>query len=138
MTKQTQQTINEVFESAPQIQNFLDGDYFKAVCELGALSHLKQEFYVPDTSSGLFLSLFQRHVFKKAQKENGAVKVEFNMVNRYLYNYNKISRTYSTKKEENYNLFIQRVKELCETKNFTLFSLTPVTSVDELADALGQ
>lgn len=138
MSKDTQQSVEQFIE-APQIQNFLESDYFTAICELGALSHLGVRFFIPDTSKGMFSSLYQRHVFKATQPaKDSSIKVQFNMVNRYLYEYNRQSRTYSKKKEENYNLFISKVKELCDTKAFTLFSLTPVTSTDELSEALSK
>ena len=136
-------TINEkpeqiaTLEMAPEQKPFLEGDYFEGLCEIAAACHLKQELYTSTNNIGIFNSLYFKRIFARKQNQNGSWTVgEFVMQNRYLYNYDRITRTYGSKKEENYNAFITRVKEIIATKNFKLFSTTKVDKVDELDEIL--
>ena len=129
--------VAEKLEMAPEQKPFLDGDYFTGLCEIAAACHLKQELYTSTNNIGIFNSLYFKRIFARKQNQNGSWTVgDFVMQNRYLYNYDRITRTYGSKKEENYTAFINRVKDIIANKNFKLFSTVKVDKVDELDEIL--
>lgn len=129
--------VTETLEMAPEQKPFLEGDYFTGLCEIAAASHLKQPLFTSTNNIGIFNSLYFKRIFARKQNPDNSWTVgDFAMQNRYLYNYDRITRTYGSKKEENYNAFISRVKEIIATKNFKLFSTVKVDKVDELDEVL--
>lgn len=137
MTKQTQIENEIKLEKAPEQKPFLEGEYFAGLCEIAAASNQKLPIYVPDKSKGVFNSLYFKRVFARSLNEDGSWNVgDFDMQNRYLYNYDRLTRTYGSKKEENYTAFINRVKEIIAKKEFKVFSLTKPETVSELDEIL--
>lgn len=124
-------------EKAPEAKPFLEGDYFQGLCEIATACHTKTPIFTTPATIGIFNSLYFKRVFSRAQNPDESWTVgEFEMQNRYLYNYDRLTRTYGAKKDDNYNEFIKRVKELSASKNFKIFSLTKVDKVDNLAEVL--
>lgn len=135
MTKQ--QTINEVqLEMAAEPIPFLDGEYFRGMCEIAAASHSKKDLFIPTNTKGIFDSLFGKRVYARKQNTDGSFTVgNFVMQNRYLYDYDRNTRTYGAKKEENYAKFLQLVKEIVAKDEYKVFSIQPIQST-ELDQAL--
>ena len=125
-----------VLEMAPEIVSFTDGEYFTGMCEIAAAQALKIDLFIPAETWGIFQSLFLKRTFGRTQNENGSFTVgNFQMKNRYLYNYDKASRSYVTVKEDNMKAFSEKVKALVEgTEDFKVFSKekTVTDSIDEI------
>lgn len=145
MTKETkEQVMTEVkeeqvstLEMAPEAKPFLDGDYFQGLCEIAAACNKKLNLYIPETGKGIFNSLYFKRVFARKVNEDGSWSVgNFVMQNRYLYNYDRLTRTYGSKKEDNYVAFIKRVKEIIAKNDFKIFSLEKTVQVNELDEIL--
>lgn len=118
---------------------FVDGEYFRGMCEIAAAAHTKTAIYVPSNVQGIFDSLFHKRIFARKQLDNGSWAVGNFAVadNRYLYVYDRNSGTYTSKKEDNYAKFLEIVKEVAEKKNYTVFSLTAPAKEKELDAILG-
>lgn len=123
---------------APEIKPFLDGDYFRGLCEIAAASKQGVELYVPDASYGLFQSLYYKRVYGREEiKEKGCFKIlQFAMKNRFLYDYDRETRTYGNVKPANYDKFVETVKHILATNDYKLFSLSPVYA-ETLDEVLG-
>lgn len=129
MAKQTttKQTIQ--LEKAPEPKPFLEGEYFRGLCEIAAACKENIKLFIPDNTLGIFQSLFYKRVYARKEMNDGSYMVgNFEMKNRFLYEYDRNTRTYGAVKEENYGTFIKTVKNIIETKDFKIFSLTPVHS----------
>jgi hypothetical protein len=135
-TENKGQEIELVMAEAPVA--FTDGDYFRGMCEIAAAAHTKQALYIPAKTRGIFDSLFHKRIFARKELENGSWAVgNFQVTeNRYLYNFDPITRTYRDKKEDNYNSFLTLVKEISEKKNYTVFSLTAPVKENNQLDAI--
>ena len=138
MATENKQTVMEL-EMAAKPVAFVDGDYFKGMCEIAAAAHTQTPIYVPANVQGIFDSLFHKRIFARKQLENGSWAVgKFAVTdNRYLYVYDRNTGNYTTQKEDNYNRFLELVKELAEKKNFSVFSLTAPAKEKELDTILG-
>ena len=131
MTKQLEQQNEVQLEMAQEPTPFLDGEYFRGMCEIAAASHSKKDLFIPANTLGIFNSLFGKRIFARKQNENGSYTVgNFVMMNRYLYDYDRITRTYGAKKEENYDKFLAVVKEIVKSNDYKVFSLTPVEATE--------
>lgn len=134
MAKQTEQII---LETAPEIKPFLDGEYFRGLCEIAVACKKGIQLFVPDTSFGIFQSLYYKRVYARKEMENGSYTVgNFQMKNRFLYEYDRETRSYGNVKPANYDKFLETVKQIMETNNFTIFSLKPVYA-ETLDEVLG-
>ena len=127
-----EKTINEVqLEMAAEPTPFLEGEYFRGMCEIAAAAHSKKDLFIPAATEGIFNSLFGKRVFARKQNENGSFTVgNFAMQNRYLYDYDRNTRTYGAKKEENYAKFLENVKAIVAKDDYKVFSLQPIESTD--------
>ena len=125
MTPKTQKTQ---LEKAPEQKPFLESDYFLGLCEIASCCMTGKEIFIPAKSKGIFNSLFFRRIFAKGETKNGGYIVgDFNTQNKFLYEYDTESGTYTTKKEKNIAVFANNVKALNDgTREFTIFSLVKV------------
>lgn len=126
-------------EMAKEPVPFTEGEYFKGMCEIAAAAHTKTNLFIPSKTRGIFDSLFHKRIFARKELENKSWAVgNFQVTeNRYLYNYDPTTRSYRDKKEDNYNKFIDLVKEISEKKNYTVFSLTAPVKEEQLDAILG-
>ena len=89
-------------------------------------------------TNGIFQSLYFKKVFARAEQSDGSYIVgNFEMKNRYLYNYNKLTGTYDSVKDDNLEAFVTRVKEIIEKNDYKVFSLTPVANPENLDELIG-
>lgn len=142
MTTTKEKTNNEVqLEMAAEPIPFLNGEYFRGMCEIAAASHSKKNLFIPAKTKGIFDSLFGKRTYARKQNNDGSYTVgNFVMQNRYLYDYDRNTRTYGTKKEENYAKFLQLVKEIVAKDDYKVFSIQPIQSTEldqALDDVLG-
>ena len=137
MTKtETKQNLETELAMAPEPIPFLEGEYFRGMCEIAAAAHSKKDLFIPANTLGIFNSLFGKRIFARKQNENGSYTVgNFVMMNRYLYDYDRNTRVYGAKKEENYNKFVETVKAISENNDYKVFSLNPIEAT-ELEQAL--
>lgn len=137
MTKQNE-TVAVTLEKAPEAIPFLKGEYFEGLCEIASACMSKAELYIPERTNGIFQSLYFKRVFARQENANGSWTVgEFDTNNRFLYNYDRVTRTYGAPKQDNIVAFKARVKELIEKKDYQVFSLKPIQKADDLSDFLG-
>lgn len=131
-TKSEQLTL----DMAPEIKPFLDGDYFKGLCEIAAACHTKKELYIPQATQGIFNSLYFKRIFARKQNEETKAWIvgNFQMKNRFLYNWDRLNRTYGDKKEDNYNRFVEQVNSIVKSNDYKIFSLTPVVNTADDLD----
>lgn len=114
------------FEKAPQPTDFLEGEYFTGLCELAAACQTKKILYIPAKTLGIFESLYHKRIFARAKtKDKGFLIGEFDIKNRYLFNYNIYSKTY-TEPNSNMQTFIEKVKDIIAKDNYKIFSLQPI------------
>lgn len=127
------------FEKAPATIPFLESEYFQGLCELAVASHMQLPVFVDEEHTGIFQSLFFKRIYSRKLNEDKSWSIaEFEMKNRYLYNYNSLTKQYESKKDENYTAFCNKVRELAESKNFKVFSLENKALASEaLADIIG-
>lgn len=113
-----------VLEMAPELVPFTEGEYFTGMCEIAAAQTLKQPLFVPTETWGIFQSLFLKRTFGRAQNTDGSYTVgNFQMKNRYLYNYDRKTKDYVSVKEDNMEAFANKVKALVDgTEEFKVFS----------------
>lgn len=124
-------------EMAPEAKPFLEGEYFQGLCEIAAACATKTNIFTSANNIGIFNSLYFKRTFARTQNKDGSWTVgNFVMQNRYLYNYDRISRTYGSKKEDNYNEFVKRVKEIVAKNEYKIFSLEQQTEVSELEEII--
>lgn len=124
-----------VLEMAPELVPFTEGEYFTGMCEIAAAQTLKQPLFVPTETWGIFQSLFLKRTFGRAQNADGSYTVgNFQMKNRYLYNYDRKTRNYVSVKEDNMEAFANKVKALVDgTEEFKVFSKEkPETSIEDV------
>ena len=138
MTTTKEKTNNEVqLEMASLPTPFLDGEYFRGMCEIAAAAHSNKNLFVPAKTKGIFDSLFGKRVYGRKQNNDGSFTVgNFVMQNRYLYDYDRNTRTYGARKEENYDKFLQLVKEIVAKDDYKIFSIQPIPT--ELEQALNE
>lgn len=120
---------------------FVNGEYFRGMCEIAAAAQTQTPIYVSNETQGLFESLYMKRIFGRKQLANGSWIVgNFEIAkNRYLFEYNKATQSYGAKKEDNYNKFIEIVKDVIANGNYTVFSTEPAkeSKTLTLADILG-
>lgn len=128
MAKTATKEVEQMLEMAEAPKRFLDSEYFQGLCEIATACATKQNIFIPEKSLGIFNSLFFKRIFGRKLNDNGSYTVgNFQMKNRYLYNWDRIAKTYSTIKEENYNKFSEKVKALANgTEEFTVFSIKQI------------
>lgn len=115
-------------ERAPQPTPFLEGEYFRGLCEIAAACETSTPLFVPDVTKGLFDSLFYKRIYARYEMKDGSYSVgEFDLKNRYLYNYDRDIEQYTSVKQKNYDTFIATVKDIITNNDYQIFSLTPVT-----------
>jgi hypothetical protein len=114
----------KTLEMAPEIVSFTDGDYFTGMCEVAAAQALKISLFIPTETWGIFQSLYLKRTFGRVQNADGSYTVgNFQMKNRYLYNYDRVSKSYVSVKEDNMKAFSAKVKALVDgTEEFKVFS----------------
>ena len=123
-------------EMAPAPVNFLESEYFRGLCEIAAACTTETPLFIPQNSYGIFQSLYFKRIFARTENADGSYAVgNFQMKNRYLYNYDRTTGSYVDKKEENFNKFIEMTKEIVSTKEYKIFS-TEATKEESLADIL--
>lgn len=136
---ENKEQVTVELEMAKEPTPFTEGEYFRGMCEIAAAAHTKQALYIPAKTRGIFDSLFHKRIFARKELDNKSWAIgNFQVAeNRYLYNYDPLTRSYRDKKEDNYNRFLELVKEISEKKNYTVFSLTaPVKEINQLDDIL--
>jgi hypothetical protein len=123
MTKAEQQKLVEL-EMAEAPKSFVEGDYFRGMCEIAAAAHTNTPLFIPQETEGIFNSLYFRRIFARKQLEDGSWMVGNIAItnNRYLYTYDRVSKTYTSKKEDNYNKFVELVKSISDNKDYKVFS----------------
>ena len=125
-------------ETAPTPVPFLQGEYFEGLCEIASACQQNVALYIPMKTNGIFQSLYFKRVFARAEQSDGSYIVgNFEMKNRYLYNYNKLTGTYDSVKDDNLEAFVTRVKEIIEKNDYKVFSLTPVANPENLDELIG-
>ena len=125
-------------QTAPTPTPFLQGEYFEGLCEIAAACKQNIALYIPMKTNGIFQSLYFKRVFARAEQKDGSFIVgEFQMKNRYLYNYNKLTGTYDSIKDDNITAFVERVKEIIANNDYKVFSLTPVANPESLDEMIG-
>lgn len=125
-TKNLEMTT-KTLEMAPAPVNFLESEYFRGLCEIASACATETPLFIPQSSFGLFQSLYFKRIFARSENKDGSYTVgNFQMKNRYLYNYDRYSDTYTDKKENNFNKFIEVVKEIVNTKEYKVFSTEKV------------
>lgn len=134
MTKNAEQQKLEL-EMAEQPKSFVEGDYFRGMCEIAAAAHTNTPLFIPQETEGIFNSLYFRRIFARKQLEDGSWMVGNIAItnNRYLYTYDRVSKTYTSKKEDNYEKFVELVKHISDSKDYKVFALTN-TAVKESND----
>lgn len=145
MAKTTETKVNEVkitetveLERAPEPIPFLKGEFFRGLCEIAAACKTGDKLFIPLKTNGIFQSLYYKRVFARKQNEDTSYTVgDFQMKNRYLYNYNKVLNTYDSIKEDNVDCFLKTVADIVKNKNYTIFSLKPVPSLENIGEIVG-
>ena len=133
-----QQLTLEGFETAPEQKPFVEGEYFKGMCEIAAACKLQSPLFIPMDTNGIFTSLYFKRLFARKLNDNGSWNVaQFQMKNRYLYNYNSKLKTYDSLKEDNMTAFIETVNNIVKTKTFTVFSIEPLPNLESLDEIVG-
>ena len=114
---------------------FVNGEYFRGMCEIAAAAKTETPIYVPASSNGLFESLYMKRIFGRKQLANGSWIVgNFEIAkNRYLYEYDKTTQSYTNKKEDNFNKFVEITKEIVANKDYKVFSLTTVENTEKIS-----
>lgn len=112
------------FEMAVAPVAFVNGEYFRGMCEIAAAAKTGTPIYVTENTQGLFESLYMKRIFGRKQNADGSWLVgNFEISkNRYLYEYNRATQTYGAKKEDNFNKFVEIVKDVVANGNYTVFS----------------
>ncbi len=126
---------NVVLETAVKAVPFLDGEYFRGMCEIAAAQKLGKRVYVNANNNGLFESLFHKGIFDRKMMEDGGYVVgNFRVTdNRYLYEYDRVSKTYRAKKEDNYKKFIEILTSINEDTDFVVFeTVKPANDLTDL------
>lgn len=120
MTKQTQTKANKaIFEKAEKPVPFLEGEYFRGLCEVAYASEKGLVLYPTKANEGIILSVFHKGIVEMASlKDGGRMFQNFDYSNRYLIENGE-------KKEENILKFKEIIAEIQE-KGLTVFSTEPV------------
>lgn len=121
-------------EMAPKPIPFLEGEYFRGLCEIAAAALTNQPLFVPEKTLGIFQSLYFKRIYGRIENKDGSYTVgNFLVENEFLYN-----KETGEAKEENITTFKEIIKEIKEVgaKAYKVFSLTPIEkkeiSLDEL------
>lgn len=137
MAKTTETKVNETvqLERAPEPIPFLKGEFFRGLCEIAAACKTGDKLFIPLKTNGIFQSLYYKRVFARKQNDDTSYTVgDFQMKNRYLYNYNKILNTYDSIKEDNVEVFLNTVNDIIKNKSYKIFSLKPVPSLESIGE----
>lgn len=137
MAKTTETKVNETvqLERAPEPIPFLKGEFFRGLCEIAAACKTGDKLFIPLKTNGIFQSLYYKRVFARKQNDDTSYTVgEFQMKNRYLYNYNKVLNTYDSIKEDNVEVFLNTVNDIIKNKSYKIFSLKPVPSLESIEE----
>lgn len=127
--------MNDKLEMAPVPVPFLEGEFFAGLCEIAVACATDTKLYIPAETKGIFDSLYFKRVFARMENEDGSYSVgDFQMKNRYLYNYDRNARVYTDKKDANFEAFLAKVKDIVDNNNYTVFSTTPVAVAEETFD----
>ena len=119
MTTKKQEKQQITFEKAVKPVPFLQGEYFKGMCEIAYASEKQIALYPNKGNEGIVLSLFHKSIVEMASLSNGGRMFRnFDYNNRYLIDNGEI-------KTENLQQFKENIKEI-EQNGFTIFSLEPV------------
>lgn len=124
----------QTLEMAPEIVAFTDGEYFTGMCEIAAAQALGISIFVPTATWGIFQSLYLKRTFARKQNADGSYTVgNFQMQNRYLYNYDRASKNYVSVKEDNMKAFSTKVKALVDGAEFKVFSKEkPAVTIEDV------
>lgn len=137
MAKTTETKVNETvqLERAPEPIPFLKGEFFRGLCEIAAACKTGDKLFIPLKTNGIFQSLYYKRVFARKQNDDTSYTVgDFQMKNRYLYNYNKVLNTYDSIKEDNVEVFLTTVNDIIKNKSYKIFSLKPVPSLESIGE----
>lgn len=137
MAKTTETKVNETvqLERAPEPIPFLKGEFFRGLCEIAAACKTGDKLFIPLKTNGIFQSLYYKRVFARKQNDDTSYTVgDFQMKNRYLYNYNKLLGTYDSIKEDNVEVFLNTVNDIIKNKSYKIFSLKPVPSLESIGE----
>lgn len=137
MAKTTETKVNETvqLERAPEPIPFLKGEFFRGLCEIAAACKTDDKLFIPLKTNGIFQSLYYKRVFARKQNDDTSYTVgDFQMKNRYLYNYNKVLNTYDSVKEDNVEVFLNTVNDIIKNKSYKIFSLKPVPSLESIGE----
>lgn len=137
MAKTTETKVNETvqLERAPEPIPFLKGEFFRGLCEIAAACKTGDKLFIPLKTNGIFQSLYYKRVFARKQNDDTSYTVgDFQMKNRYLYNYNKVLNTYDSIKEDNVEVFLNTVNDIIKNKSYKIFSLKPVPSLESIGE----
>lgn len=137
MAKTTETKVNETvqLERAPEPIPFLKGEFFRGLCEIAAACKTGDKLFIPLKTNGIFQSLYYKRVFARKQNDDTSYTVgDFQMKNRYLYNYNKVLNTYDSIKEDNVEVFLNTVNDIIKNKSYKIFSLKPIPSLESIGE----
>lgn len=137
MAKTTETKVNETvqLERAPEPIPFLKGEFFRGLCEIAAACKTGDKLFIPLKTNGIFQSLYYKRIFARKQNDDTSYTVgDFQMKNRYLYNYNKVLNTYDSIKEDNVEVFLNTVNDIIKNKSYKIFSLKPVPSLESIGE----
>ena len=138
MAKTTETKVTEItLEKAPEPVPFLKGEFFRGLCEIAAACKTNTKLFIPIKTNGIFQSLYYKRIFGRKQNDDMSFTVgDFQMKNRYLYNYNKLLGTYDSIKEENAECFLQTVEHIIKEKDYQVFSLEPVMNLESIGEVV--